>query len=444
MVWGRLEVYLMAKKKKKADAPAEAKAEGKKSMDKSEGFAQLMKNMQDSAKQSRVFLASNTTKQWRYIDFCDPNTGLPNLALEYLFGSRGLITGRIVKYEGESHVGKTSMVLLHYGMAQKDRDGVYACHFETESAPLPQDFLHVLGCDPHELLVEQPGSLGNCLDRIEYVIKQLRTDIDPEKKYPVLFGIDSISALGEIGGDPDGYDKKVEEKEKKKVKGGGVGYHSRLFSKFFRNQSAFLDWNDAAIIMTAQSRADISMDGNPFASKQSKTTHLAAAPTGFHSTWSVEVDGKNWWDDDTKSVIGEVITLTCRKNKVGPKNRRVEVHLRQEASPGNPAGWDFTMAQLDVMRRFDVFAKDFSNAGGYYKHPRVNGGKAIRTDVKAFVEAVLKETDFVMEIREAMNVRGFGFAFESKYGDEGRQRIYTPDEIAELEKELEVTDASNS
>jgi RecA/RadA recombinase len=349
------------------------------------------KGAQDS---SRVFKAANLPNSWRYIDFCDVAKNRPCLPLEWLFGSRGLISGRVLKYEAEEATGKSSSIFMNYGMAQRMTEGgIYACHFETEAAPPPPDFMAQLGCDPRQVIVIRPKTVEDCLDTAEGFIKNIRSSIDPEAKHPIYVSIDSISSLGSVEVELNSDDKGE----------ASLGYHARHFSKWFRDKLDLLEKADAVMIASAQLKANIKTMPGSYGPMQ---TTIANAPFAYHSTWIVKL---NHSKIDEAGRTGEKITYFMKKNKVSAPGKKIQIKLYHDT------GWDFTDATTTLLFGADTPFEvgTYGAGGGWYRHEEINEFKNMRA--ADFLDAFYENENLLARVREALKIRGFGFSFETDY-----------------------------
>lgn len=384
----------MAKKKKQ---------QGPMSID--DGFSKLLEIAENDAKRkSDFYRATDEMATWRYVDFIDLSKNRPCLPLEWLYGTRGFLCGRCVKYDSNEQAGKSSILLMNVGMAQRT-GGAYSQLWETEKAVPPPDYIYSLGCDPKFLLLSKPDTVDVAVDEMVRFIRTVRDGIDPEKRYPIIEGVDSVSGLG-----ADELD--IEEKDKKKSKA-GLGFHARMFSKYFREKFKLNAREDVVLFATGQVKANIDTGSLPGMGK--KTTTMAAAPFAYHGSWVIKLYHSTAKDSDGKA-LGESISMFTEKNKLAPKHRSVKVLLRHlEDVPEGETRWDFTQANIDLLFGpncpFDP--KHYKSGGGWYSHTALNGGKSVHK--QDFVDLFYANDELVMEAREALRIRGFGFDFETKY-----------------------------
>lgn len=375
-----------------------------------EGIAKLVDKADKSSK-NRSVVGANVTDNWRYIDFIDPSTGKANLPLEYLYGARGFITGRVIKLEAEKAAGKSSSIFMAYAMAQLT-GGAWSVHYDTEEAPPPPDFMAHLGCDPREILLEHPEELESCMKSIKDRAETIRKELDKEKQYPIIFGLDSVSGLG-VNVDNSG--KKGPKAKEGSNNSKQLSYHARKFSEWFREELKILQKYDALLIASAQLKENIG--AGMFASAEEGKTTLAGKTFGYHATWVLRMQHSRWWHKD-KGDLGEVISCQCLKNKVNAPKRKIKFYLKStEISEPGEVGWDFAQATLDLLTgksgNAAPFPDELTQGGAYYSMPQLNNGKGMMKN--DFVDAFLENEDLVMRAREAFRVRGFGFAFEKDY-----------------------------
>lgn len=368
-----------------------------------------------------VYCASDLMKNWRYIDFINPALNMPTLALEWFFGGRGLLAGRITKLQAKYGVGKSSFMWLVYASAQAFDS--YCYHIESEAAPPPPDFIWSFGCDPSKLVTEQPKSLEQCLEFIDQVVAEIRggmggginpatgrqqktkfTDpLDPNMEVPIVIGVDSVSALGlETAVETDILDMRSSA---------ALAKHSRIIGEYFRNRSDRFKQTQSLIMMAAQEKAVINT-GGPFAhaAGNKSTSTLADSPIGFHSTYVVEMRNNKYVDKSTGTDLGERITCFTTKNKLSPKHRTIELYLVRDR------GFDLVKTDMDflVSHPASPLAGSIGRSSHGVKSDLVDNAKWYKDDIE-FLRKFYTNEDLVMTCREKLRIRGFEFAFETKY-----------------------------
>jgi RecA/RadA recombinase len=371
------------------------------------GFDKLLELAEKDAKRkSDFYRAADEMSTWRYVDFCDLSKSRPCLPLEHLHGTRGFLCGRVVKYDSNEQAGKSSILLMNIGMAQKTT-GVWASLWETEKTVPPPDYVFSVGCDPKRLLISKPDTVDSCTDEMVDFIRTVRVGIDPDKKHPIYVGVDSISGLGA---------NELEVNEGDKKSKAGLGFHSRMFAKFFREKFKLCSRDDVVFFASAQIKANISTSSMPgMGGGGKKTTSMAEAPFAFHATWRIHLYHSTARDTDGRE-LGEMITMFVEKNKLGPKHRSLKVLLRNfEDVPEGESRWDFTQANIDLLFGPNCPFEDeeYKNAGGWYSHRALNGGKSMHKE--DFVNKFYENEELIMRCREKLRIRGFGFDFETHY-----------------------------
>ena len=362
--------------------------------------------------------ASNLMGAWRWIDFIDPHTGLPNLMLEWLFGCRGMLAGRFVKVEADPGIGKSSYMFLQYGMGQRTA-GAMSLHFESEGAPQPPDYIAAMGCNPDDLLIAQPRSIEECMSKVEAFTYEMRKD-DPDKKYPIIMGIDSVSGLG--SNNDDEQNLPLEKRTILQLGAGGAGLagHARSLSQWFRQRGClWLQEFDVLLFATAQLKANIVIGGPPGfqlpADQKQKT--IADSVMNFNASYRLRMNSHPLYDKATKTDLGEIVKIKVTKNKVSPKNREIQVPLLRGK------GFDFLDATCDFLK----YKGPIELKGGGVFHVEQRGAwigcqslsdSNFQSNPEGKAELVQKlysNTDLLTAVREALRIRGFGFDFEKEY-----------------------------
>ena len=384
--------------------------------------------------------------EWRWIDFIDPRTNLPCLLLEWLWGSRGMLAGRLLKIEAEEGVGKSSYLNLQYGMAQRTSNA-WCVHAESEGATHPADFIASFGCDPSKIITLRLAkrSIDECFNKLDWatycIRKQKKNEedtkiIDPQMAFPIVAGVDSVSGFGTAANMEDD-DTDLE------TGGGGLGLHSRFLSQWFRDRWSLLEQRGVLLATIAQQREKINtgptFPGGP--PKQSGPTTLAARPLNYHASYRLEMKSTPLRIPETPQQIGEVVTLSVTKNKLSPKGKKAVVNLIWNY------GFDLTTATIEklaalspiMLKSGSVFSVA-AESGGWLNVPALFD-KKLRYSVESWPQVcydtlcnLYNRQDLLMEIREALAIRGFGFDFERNYQlspAEVEDHTQTPDEAAE-------------
>jgi hypothetical protein len=385
----------------------------------------LVARLQKNRTEAQIYCGSDITKHWRYIDFYNPQQGLPSIALEWFFGARGLLAGRIMRLQAGYGKGKSSFMWLMYAAAQR-LARAWCYHVESEAAPPPPDFIGSFGCDPADLTIAQPRSLEECLEGLDEMIVEIRggrggsidpttgrvkkttfTDpLDPAMESPIVCGIDSFSALGlQTRVDQDVLDQEQTPQ---------LAEHSRKMSKYLQDRCQVFMGAQALMMIAAQEKAFIQTGKKKGFGGQDKTS-IGDAPIGFHSTYSVDLTAYTE-RDKVGTDIGERVALWTSKNKLSPKHRNLDIYLVRDH------GFDLIKTDMEFLTKHA--ASPFT-ADDLYRHSKGVTCKSLgfkSGTEEEFLRTLYGNKDVLMAIREKMRIRGFGFNFEQKY-------VPTPEEI---------------
>ena len=373
-----------------------------------------------------VCTVSQMMARWRYIDFVNPNAKLPSVALEWLFGARGLLAGRMIQFRAKYSKGKSSFMYLMYASAQL-LSKAWCFHVESEGAMAPADYVASFGADPDDLAIDEIQTFETCLERVDEVIAQIRggfgggktadgrpkktvyTDpLDPNMESPILVGIDSLSSLGladyaeldiaDVHGTP------------------ALALHARKLRQYLRDRMGRFNQTQTLLMLTSHETSKIKT-GRSFGGGGDTKSALAQEAIGIHATYVVDVDAVPWVDKEKSLRIGDIITLTTEKNKLSPRGRQLRLYLRWGS------GFDLvkTDAEFLISSNYSPFTKE-----QLYRHSagitcKALSKKSIKSD-EDFVRLLYDNQDVIMGIREEMRIRGCGFEFEAKY-------MPTPEEV---------------
>jgi len=361
-----------------------------------DGIAHMMSKCKSAALVSQ---ASNAFADAVYLDFVDPNTGTPCLPLEWMFGTRGLICGRLLNMVAREAVGKTSIVMLLVGMFQKTSDS-YTIYAETEETPLPPDRIEELGADPRKILLNDPTSMKDCMKNMVEIGRDIRNEIDPEMMHPIVNIIDSVSGLSE---------KEMDRSTGEEEGNDGAAQHAREFSKFFRQTLDYFKHSNTVLITTSQEKDAIGT-GFGFTNESS---YLAAAPIRYHSSWNVDLTNITDKKIITDFEFQQCVRMRMTKNKLARKGRTIDIIMYRD-----DRGWDFTKANRDLLfGSYSPFEPGTYSSGGngYYKHDRIQSGTGKSLPLEEFIAKFYADEELLNQCREKLRIRGFGFGFESQF-----------------------------
>lgn len=362
----------------------------------------LAKNSRKSKRKSVLGYGSvaSTVDDYRWIDFIDPKLNCPALLLEWLWGGRGMLAGRMLKIEAPEGTGKSSYLMLQYAMGQKSHNA-FCLHEETEYALAPPDYIASFGADPRKIIFPkiEIRSLENLLADIDWTCAQIRQEVDPDKQYPIIAGLDSISAAG--------IDEGIEE-ESFDMSKGTMGEHSRIVSKYFRDRFGILVGQDVLLVIIAQQRDKINSGG--FARPgETKTTTIAAKPLDYHASYRLSMF--NTPIRENGKQVGATVSLEVKKNKISPKGKQAQIPLYWNR------GFDLQAPCVDILSRNPLIlpcGETFTiDQTSYLKCPMLNFSERSGPEAKNnLMQAIYANPDLLQQLREALQVRGFGFQFE--------------------------------
>jgi len=370
-----------------------------------------------------VTTAGGASRDWMYIDFLDPRTGNTCLALEWLFGSRGLLAGRILQLRAKYSKGKSSFMYFMYSAAQRGLKA-FCQHIETEGAMAPPDFIASFGCDPEELLVAENSSLEECFDGIDRLVAEVRggfggqkgatgkwnktkfTDpMDAAMEHPIVIGVDSFSALG--------LEDTVNEDIADMSGTPALALHSRKIRDYLRRRQQRFKQTRTLVMIASHETAAIKTGPAAFGGGGSQKSSLAQEAIGIHATYVLDVSASPWKNKDTGEQIGDIVTLSTNKNKISPKNRTVRLYLRWNH------GFDIATTDTEFLlsHQASPLAKlTRRHSKGISCQPL--GEESFKSGAE-FVAAVHANKELVSALRETLRIRGYGFDFETKYSIDG-------------------------
>jgi RecA/RadA recombinase len=321
----------------------------------------------------------------KYMDFVDPITGAPHLLFEWLFGCRGLPNGKLLQILGKQHCGKSSLLYYLYGMGLYN--GAWIKHGETEQNALTPTRIKALGANSDLVMLQNP----NGFEAFKTGLLELAPSVkatDAEGLYPLVYGLDSASNLG---------DSKVDYDTGARADTATPGAHARLFSAFFRDQTNSMKHNNLRLIVIGQFKSKIgTMPG------ESKQTTIAGNPIGFSAAWTLDlVKFKNKATPDECDDI----LIKCTKNKMSRNTgTSVRVSLYKD-----DRGWDVDTATARLLTTESyspLKPGTFKTHGGRYYYEPFNDGKGLRA--KDFMNEVYNNSKLLTDIRKAWDIVGYG------------------------------------
>jgi len=384
-------------------------------------------------KKDKNKLSTLGSSQIRWIDFLDPKTGMPCLPLEYLWGCRGIVPGRMLKIEAEEGIGKSAYVTLCYGIGQRAQAN--CLHLEAENAIAPRDFIASFGCNPDQVLnVElETKSIEACFNEIDYRTEKIR-ELDPTS--PIMVGVDSVSAFGAGDAATD-----AAQDISAAGGGGGLGLHARFLSRWIRDRWTAVARRDAFVMVIAQVREKINTGMPQHGGGPQKTT-IAARPLNFTSSFRLDLSSGKLRDKDGNDY-GEIVHLKTIKNKLSRKGKKVDIPLVWDH------GFDMayalvellvTLTKKEPLKLVDGRALKVERVGPWIKAPLVSEKNISTSNNAMFAEKFYSNTDLLMAVRETLAIRGFGFKFETDL--ELGKHVMSP--LPDRDEDDDVTDADGT
>ncbi len=411
----------MARRKQQASADKPAAAGAAKAKVKSSEPTPLIDSIMSAM--PGMMTSSVAAGAWTYIDFWNVADDLPCLSLEWLFGGRGLLAGRIMQLRAKFSQGKSSLMYALYGMGQRKSDAICA-HIETEGAPAPPDYVASFGCDPKALFTGYDSSLEDCFERLDTFICTIRggkqftnpqtgkvcktkfdAPLDAAMRHPIMYGIDSLSQLGMASA--------VSEDVADLTNSAAPAIHSRKLREQLRNRAMRYSMAKALLILTSHETATIAKGKQSFGAQGDTKSALAQEALGIAATYGVDMNAHKI-KDENGNAIGDNISLTTFKNKLSPRYRWLKIPLIW--------GSGFSFLESDAEFLLKSSASPLRNTDGTSR--AVASKKGIRLDdlsdktfrsAEDLLRGIAANEDYLMSLRERMRIRGFGFKFESDF-----------------------------
>ena len=394
--------------------------------------------------------AASLTEEVRYIDVWNPLADIPSIAMEYLVGAKGWLAGRICQERATFGKSKSSFMYLQYAAAQK-RTGAYCLHIETEGAPSPADWVASFGCDPETLHMIPQNSLDSCLEFIDEYICEIRGGFggmtgdsgrsrkteftnpdDPDMKYPIMIGVDSLSQLDQ--------EEKVDKDIADMSKTAQPGYVAKKMREWFALRTQRMYDKQACLFLTTHETTKIQTGPMAGFGGPQKTSKAADA-IAINATYAYDIRNSIWKANRTGEAIGKENVFSCFKNKwsgdyFNGAKREVALHLK--------IGHGFDLIHSDTEFLMKHASSPFSEKMGLFERSQVPqrtsagikctllSDKTFRSE-EDFIRALYGNEDLLMALREALRLRGFGFKFESGWKQQEMDGAAAEAEKAEVQ-----------
>ena len=375
-----------------------------------------------------VTTAEDYSKNWRYLTFVDPKTGLPSIAHEYVIGAAGFRAGTVNQLRGLAAAGKSSLCMLEYASAIRN-GGAFCAHVETEGGGMSNTRTAEMGIDPSNLIVPDDitsfeavvqfvdtlrcvirGGLGgsvNDLGRKSATKFKAEDAADPDRTKPILIGIDSLSNLGK----EDDTQQDVSDMSKAKQ----PGWLPRQVKAWLRAKAKQYERDLLTMFLTSQETVKIATGASSFMPPEK--TSVAGDAIKFFDTVAIDVSVKDWKDRAGIPVGREMMLKTFKSKLSCAAGRRVSLFLTKEN------GFDMIHSDAEFLLGKDSPFADgagifpgtrlcYRHAGGISCRPL--GDKSLRTE-EEFVRAFYDNKEVLDTCRNGLRIMGYGLPHETKY-----------------------------
>lgn len=212
-----------------------------------------------------------------------------NSLLSAMYGTPGIMRGKIIEIAGKSDVGKTALATTLTAAAQ--RQGVKGFHVDVEKS-LNREFATLVGLDTKKLLLVRPDNGEAAMMGLRKVVRDMGG----------MFGVlDSSSACL----------PKAETEDK----GGGMGAKARMMSEEMAKVDKIIAKSGANLVIISQIKTKPGVTfGNP------EYVSSGGSAVGFYSRIRQIVSKVEVLKDEaTKQETGYTVRSVITKNHTGPK-----------------------------------------------------------------------------------------------------------------------------
>lgn len=372
------------------------------------------------------------SKSISYLTFMDPHTGLPSIAHEYLIGAAGFRNGTVVQLRGLGGTGKSALCMLEYASANRAFPRAFCAHIETEGALMtagrggsfaihPKNVAVSKGLNSFEKCAEfvdtfrcvirggDPKGTVNDLGRKSATKFKVEDAEDPECKYPILIGIDSLSALGK----DDNVHTDISDMSKTQQ----ISWLTVKIREWGRQRASIWQQQNVTLFLTTHETQAFDIGKKSYTGP--KKSSVAGEAIKMFDTTGIDFTANDWKGPDG-TVVGKIIGLKTFKNRMVREGRRIGMYL------SDAHGFDMIHTDATfLMSEFGPFkTKGFGyvnseckrDAWGIYC-PAVLGEKKTKSE-EEFVRAFYEKTDLLMDVRNQYRVCGYGLPHESMYENE--------------------------
>lgn len=298
-----------------------------------------------------------------------------SIELDYALETGGLLRGRIVTYQGEEDVGKTSLCMLAVASAQRAYPEQINTWVDAENT-FDERRAAALGVDLRRLvIVPKPSSAEECANAVHKAIFS---------GYNATVTLDSIGAmLGEAERQAMAEDAKVAEV-------------ARVMTRLTKQAAGIGNRNGTTLLLVNQNRSKIAAGAHANATTQPGgrgVKYLTSMRFVVSKTWGadgvreLEINGAN-------RVVGFKSTVKVDKNKAGgPNGATADIWIySQRTDKYGPPGVGLAEEAVSLGALTGVIAKK----GSYHTLPdgtRYNGAPAT-------AEALRQKPELIEKIRE--------------------------------------------
>lgn len=380
--------------------------------------------------------AVDYAKNWRYLTFMDPKTGLPSIAHEYLIGASGFRAGTMNQFRALYAKGKSSLCMLEYASAFRN-GGAWCAHLETEGAGMSAARIAQFGLDPNQLAI--PNKTDSFEDAVAFIdtfrciirggdggsINELgrksatkfkKEDAeDPDCEKPIIIGVDSLSALGK--------DENTRLDIADMGKTQQISWLTVKIREWMRQKAQIYQEQLVTLFLTTHETQKIQMGPMAMVGGPKKTS-IAGDAIGMFDTIGIDFGAKDW-KDRSGQLVGTEIMLKTFKNKLSQAGRSVSLFLTKED------GFDCIHSDAEFLLGKDSPFADgkgiFSGSRLCYKHSqgitcKPLGDKTFKTE-EEFVRAFYDNKEVLDTCRNGLRIVGYGLPhekrFESQYDENG-------------------------
>jgi recombination protein RecA len=281
------------------------------------------------------------------------STGI--LTVDYALGIGGLPLGKIYELYGQESSGKTSLSLIIASQMQKKGK---TCAFIDAENSFDPDWAATLGVDIDNLIIVNPMSLEDSLDKVEFLISN-----------GVGFIVyDSVVAAPTVSQNSGEYGDTH------------VGVRARVLSNALSKMIPVLRKNLASILFINQVREKIGVYGNP------ETTPGGRALKFFSS---IRMNTRKRSIKGEEFPVGDEIFITIEKNKFAPPQRKAKFLLFYDGK--------YSIDYVELLQKLEIVEK----TGAWYNEKvtgkRFHGASAMleeimnNQDYKNIMEQKIKE-----------------------------------------------------